>query len=147
MGTSISKIKGINLCSLSRKSSLDAWFYNLVQCDIDSLTDFDIGRMLRQDVFLDIAIPKALERLAADPFCGSMYDGQMMKNLIEAISRNPTNQKNSFYISLSNYVHQAIDNYNWADCDDTDNIDEFKELVIQFNELFPRDQQNLTIVD
>lgn len=138
----IFKMKGLSLCSLNRKSSLDSWFYNLVQSDIDSLTDFDIGRMLRQDVYLDIAIPKALERLAAEPFCGSMYVGQMMQNFVEALSRNPTNLRNPIYISLSSYVHQAIDHYNWDDIDEFGNVDELKELIVQFYKLFPKRQQS-----
>ena len=45
----------------------------MVQKSVDELTLSDVLRMLRQEVYLDIAIPFACTKVLEDPFCGKMY--------------------------------------------------------------------------
>lgn len=40
-------------------SSLDEWFYSILDIPINELSIFDISRSIRQDVFLEYALPKA----------------------------------------------------------------------------------------
>lgn len=134
MGTPIYKIKKLDLCSLNRNSPLDCWFFNLVQKDIVSLNDSDISCMLRQDIYLDIAVPKALEILAVEPFCGPLYNGQVMQNLIDALLRNPVNLKDPIYISLLEHIRLALENKNWNSIDEAER-EELKSLAIQFYEI------------
>lgn len=49
---------------------------------VSELDSSDVGLMLRQEVFLDIAIPKAIEFIKENPSVGE-YDFQLLKNLSE----------------------------------------------------------------
>lgn len=131
MGIPIYKIKKLDLCSLNRTSPLGWWFYNLVQKDIVTLNDSDICCMLRQDIYLDIAVPKALEILAVEPFCGPIYNGQMIQNLIDALLRNPINLKDPTYISLLERIRLTLENKNWNSIDEAE-CEDLKTLTVQF---------------
>lgn len=47
----------------------------------DGLDDDDISFLLRQEKLLDLAIPRAIERLADNPYCGHYYEGEMIYSL------------------------------------------------------------------
>lgn len=49
----------------------------------DELDVDDVAFLLRQKMLVDLAIPKAIEELKKDPYCGTMFGGQMLKNLSE----------------------------------------------------------------
>ena len=66
-------LKRLKLDELERTSPLGKWFYEMVQKSVDELTLSDVLRMLRQEVYHDIAIPFACTKVLEDPFCGEMY--------------------------------------------------------------------------
>ncbi|WP_456071449.1 contact-dependent growth inhibition system immunity protein [Enterobacter quasiroggenkampii] len=43
----------------TNRSSLDEWFYSIMDIPIDELSIFDISRSIRQDVFLEYVLPRA----------------------------------------------------------------------------------------
>ena len=57
MKEAIYTLKRLKLDELKRTSPLGKWFYEMVQKSVDELTLKDVLHMLRQDVYLDIAIP------------------------------------------------------------------------------------------
>ena len=80
----IFEIEGIDINHICGDSALDRWFKELVQKKIAELTILDISRMLRQNIFLDIAIPVAKKWIETDPNTGEMYDGQLAELLRNA---------------------------------------------------------------
>lgn len=42
---------------------------------------FDVLRMMRQKVFINLAIKKAVEILQKNVFAGELYDGQLLETL------------------------------------------------------------------
>ena len=61
---------------------LEIWHNEVIKKTPDELTLSDISRMIRQKVFLDTAIPKAVAILKEDPFAGDMFTGQLLENLL-----------------------------------------------------------------
>lgn len=61
---------------------LQEWYNELIDKTVEDLTIFDVLRMLRQDVCMDVAMLKTIEFLLQDVFAGEAYDGQAMENLL-----------------------------------------------------------------
>ena len=64
----------------TNRSSLDEWFYSILDIPIDELSIFDISRSIRQDVFLEYVLPRAEVFLYEDPLAGD-YDGQLLYDI------------------------------------------------------------------
>ena len=64
----------------TNRSSLDEWFYSIMDIPIDELSIFDISRSIRQDVFLEYVLPRAEAFLYEDPLAGD-YDGQLLYDI------------------------------------------------------------------
>ncbi|MCL9674557.1 contact-dependent growth inhibition system immunity protein [Citrobacter sp. MNAZ 1397] len=64
----------------TNRSSLDEWFYSILDIPIDELSIFDISRSIRQDVFLEYVLPRAEVFLNEDPLAGD-YDGQLLYDI------------------------------------------------------------------
>ncbi len=69
-------------------SSLGQWFHALLDKNISDLTICDITRMIQQNILIQIAMPVALKLLVEVPFAGEMYDGHLVKVVLEAARRN-----------------------------------------------------------
>lgn len=128
MKSAIYKLKGVELKELKRESPLDEWFYEMVQKSMDMLTIDDISHMLRQEIYLDIAIPLACQQLLNNPLCGEMYDGQMLELLIRVFINNPDLKRGDFYVAFEKKIQRIHGAYNW------DN--EYERLLLKFKELF-----------
>ena len=111
MGAAIYEIKGLNLENLARESPLDQWFYKVVQKQVSQLDLLDISRMLRQEVFLDIAIPVTEQFLLKNPLCGEMYDGQLMELLVRVLEAHPEERYKVRYQMLKERILPDIDWY------------------------------------
>ena len=57
------------------------WYYSLINKTYEQLNLVDVTRMIIQNVFLELAIPKAIEFLNDDPFCGERYEGELLELL------------------------------------------------------------------
>lgn len=64
----------------SNCSSLDEWFYSILDIPIDELSIFDISRSIRQNVFLEYVLLRAEVFLNEDPLAGD-YDGQLLYDI------------------------------------------------------------------
>lgn len=49
---------------------------------LKELNDGDISFLLRQKKILELAIPKAVEKLMKDPYSGYYYDGELLASLV-----------------------------------------------------------------
>lgn len=114
-GKKIYMIKNIDIKKLGLNSPLDKWFISLVNKQIEELSVLDISRMLRQEIFPDIAMPVTFERLMENPFEGEMYDGQLLELYIRCLSKYPVYEEREKYIYLCVIASKNIDLYDWAD--------------------------------
>lgn len=62
---------------------LEKWYNQLIDKSIDEITVTDVLRMMRQKVFLSLAMLKAIEFLKDNSFVGEAYDGQMLEKISE----------------------------------------------------------------
>lgn len=62
---------------------LQEWYNLLIEKTVDAITIADVARMLRQNVFIDLALLKAVEFLQQDLFAGELYEGELLENLSE----------------------------------------------------------------
>lgn len=61
---------------------LQEWYNELIDKTVGELTIFDVLRMLRQGVLLELAVLKTIEFLLKDVFAGDAYDGQALETLL-----------------------------------------------------------------
>lgn len=76
------KIKDLYSCEydVSEKElyPLQKWYNQLIDKTVQEITPGDVSRMLRQKLFLDLAMTRAIDFLREDPFAGELYEGEML---------------------------------------------------------------------
>lgn len=77
------KIKEIYDCnyypdSVTKIYSLPAWHNRVIDKTVSELDELDVARMMRQDVFVECAVERALEFLREDPFAGELADAEFL---------------------------------------------------------------------
>ncbi len=88
----------------------------------------DVLRMIRQNEFIDIAIPKAVEFLMINPFAGEMYEGE----LLEKMSKLEGSILIQYRQELREVLEGALINnktYEWMD--EEERID-FEKVIVNF---------------
>ncbi|MCM1500922.1 MAG: contact-dependent growth inhibition system immunity protein [Clostridium sp.] len=133
METTIYELKGIKLKDIKQDSPLDKWFYEMVQKKINMLTIGDISRMLRQEVYLDIAVPLAEERLLDDPLCGEMYEGEVIVLLTRVLINHPSAKENVFYMTFEKRIKYMNETHEW---DSNYEKAEYEKIISKFRQLF-----------
>jgi hypothetical protein len=58
---------------------LPRWYNSLINKQIDEVNIADVLKMIRQKLFLSIALPKAVDFLRDNCFAGELYDGELMQ--------------------------------------------------------------------
>jgi hypothetical protein len=128
------KLKDIFHCKKILGESLyplQIWYNNLIEKTVDEITIFDILRMLRQKVFIELAMNKALEYLRQDVFIGEQYDGQM----IEEMSKLNTDFLKSYKEDLIIILNGALEKSKLHEWSYNGEKEEFDSIV---NELMNR---------
>lgn len=133
MNLEIYRLKGIELKNLKRDSPLDKWFYEMIQKNVNMLTITDISHMLRQEIYLDIAIPLVWEQLLENPLCGEMYDGQMVELLTRVFINNPGLKEVDLYTVFEKKAWMIYDAYDW---DSDYEKEEYRNILLNFSQLF-----------
>lgn len=133
MNLEIYRLKGIELKNLKRDSPLDKWFYEMIQKNVNMLTITDISHMLRQEIYLDIAIPLVWEQLFDNPLCGEMYDGQMVELLTRVFINNPGLKEVDLYTVFEKKAWMIYDVYDW---DSDYEKEEYRNILLNFSQLF-----------
>ncbi|AMA71740.1 MULTISPECIES: contact-dependent growth inhibition system immunity protein [Aneurinibacillus] len=77
----IKDIYNISQGELKAKYALDIWYNTLIEKTVTEIDITDICRMLRQEIFIELAIERALEYLKQNPLIGDVYDGQLLELL------------------------------------------------------------------
>lgn len=133
MKEAIYKIKGVEVNSIKQNSPLDIWFCEMVQKNVDELTIRDVSCMLRQEMYLDIAIPIAWWNIITNPFCGEMYEGQMIELLMRVFINNPELKEIESYIMFQKNLEKVYEIHNW---DNDYAKEEYKKIIMKFQRLF-----------
>lgn len=63
--------------------SLVKWHNEVINRTVGELTHADVARMLRQGMYIDVAMDKAIEMLKEDPYAGELYTGELLASLLE----------------------------------------------------------------
>lgn len=62
---------------------LQEWYNTLIDKTMDDITIADVLRMIRQKMFIKLAMQKAVEILQRNVFAGELYDGQLIDKISE----------------------------------------------------------------
>ena len=60
---------------------LQAWFASVYDKPLDSLSEGDLARAIRQQLFLEYVVPICLQLLSKDPLAGEYYEGELLQAL------------------------------------------------------------------
>lgn len=84
MQKTISELYNVKEIKLNKNStSLEIWFNSVIYKNITQITLSDVLRMIRQQLFLEIALEKAIELLKNNPFVGEYYSGELFEHLLK----------------------------------------------------------------
>lgn len=133
MNKRICDIKSVELEKVKQESSLDKWFYEMVQKREDDLTIKDISHMLRQEIYLDIAISKAWEKIIENPLCGEMYEGQMLELLARVLTKEENLKEKELYTAFEKNLIQEYEKITW---DNDYDKKEYEKIVADFRKIF-----------
>ena len=62
---------------------LQRWHNKLIDKTVNDITMADILRMMRQKVFLNLAMEKAMDFLQDSVFAGEIYEGELLEKIAE----------------------------------------------------------------
>ncbi|EIT84138.1 hypothetical protein A374_16874 [Fictibacillus macauensis ZFHKF-1] len=109
--------------------ALDEWYNTLINKDSTELDIIDLCRMIKQNIFIEIAIDKAIECLKRNPLEGDVYDGQLLEILFSVDMEKIIEQKEVLKELLMD-VKENIEMDNFISDED---FNEYKNLVEKFS--------------
>lgn len=133
MEKTIYEIKNIKLNGLKNECSLDEWYNSMILKKASELNILDISRMLRQDIYADIALPQILKVLYVDPLEGEMYEGQLLELMINYIKSHSEFKDEINYYQLKQTINKEIANIEW---DFEEDKKTYCDLVEELDRLF-----------
>ncbi|SDZ68861.1 hypothetical protein SAMN05421736_1417 [Evansella caseinilytica] len=108
--------------------ALDIWYNDVLNKSVSELGIVDLCRMIKQNVFIELAISKALELLKLNPLEGDVYDGQ----LLELLFKVDKDKIRGYEESLKEILMNAKENVDIDNFMCKEEYDEFKDLVEKF---------------
>lgn len=108
--------------------ALDEWFNALINKKITNLNINDLCRMIKQDIFIEVAIDRAFEFLKLNPLEGDVYDGQLLEGLFSVDVEKTSEHKERLKEILMD-VKGNVEIENFISAED---FNEFKKLVEKF---------------
>lgn len=135
----IEKMKGVRYEGIIIESTLTIWYDQLRLKRLCDLTDGDIARCIRQEIFLDYTIDEALYRIALDPFVGEQYDGEILINLAELDKDFWTMNTDIFKKvkhTIKNIDHNLIESFEWLSIEEkTEYCNVIRSLLNAFEKM------------
>ena len=110
-------------------SPLEQWYNDLINKKIDELSILDISRMLRQNVLLPLAMSKAMELLIKNPFEGEMYDGDLLKQVVNAMKKHGVTIDKQIADRFIELANKEMEIFEWEFVEDKA---EYEELLDDF---------------
>lgn len=87
---------------------LQKWYNQLIDKTIDKINVADVLRMLRQKVFLKLAMLKTIEFLKNNIFIGELYDGELLEKISESDIPLLVPYSNDLKIILKNAIEKGM---------------------------------------
>lgn len=75
---------------------LEQWFERVVDIPFNELSVEDLCRAIRQELFTDQLMPRALEVIKDDPLAGEYYDGELIAALSTVKEEDLRDYKDTF---------------------------------------------------
>lgn len=110
------KINEIYRCKVNKSinmSSLERWYNEVIQKDITKIGISDVLRMFRQNLFIEVAVKRAIEMLKQNPMLGEMYDGELLEKIC---SEKIMKYLNEYKLDIADIIEKAekrLIEYNW----------------------------------
>ena len=108
--------------------ALDEWYNIIINKDITELDINDWCRMIKQDIFIELAIDKAIGFLKLNPVEGDIYNGQLLEVLFSVDMEKITEQKEPLKEVLMD-IKENVEMDNFMSDED---YNEYKDLVEKF---------------
>ena len=84
MKNKLKEIYGLKEIKLDdNSSSLEIWYNNLINKSEDEIIISDVLKMIRQNLFVELALRIAIGILKNDPFAGEYYNGELLNHLLK----------------------------------------------------------------
>jgi len=110
------------------RSILHEWYSSVIEKTYDQLNVADVTRMLIQKMFLELAVPKAIELMEENPFCGQRYDGE----LLELLFNLDANYLEAYKYEVKKVLSETLDRIDSHEWWYQGEQDEFLELIKSF---------------
>lgn len=102
---------------------LPLWYDKIREKKVGNLSNGDVARLIRQNMYIEYIVPEALERLKDNPFLGELYDGEILKTLYnldfnfwEKNKKSKNKMSNILYLLLNTKRYKNI----WMNDEDKD---------------------------
>jgi hypothetical protein len=130
----IEKEAGIEGYEVDNESSLSIWYDSVRNKRINELTDGDIARMVRQNLYLKYAVKEAIKRLRKNPIIGELFDGELLAVISrldnEFWKQNSELSKEAFeLVKLINVRTLIPKDFEWLSEDDEDEFYEYGRVI------------------
>ena len=131
------KIKDIYSCKLEQNLdsnklyNLEIWYNKILEKTYSELTIADVLRMIRQEVFIEIALKKAVDLLKDNPLAGEMYEGELLEKLLNEKIEIIKKRYKEDIKGILKQGKKLAENYEWITNDEKN---EFLNLI-KYNQL------------
>jgi hypothetical protein len=124
----IRDIYQISLKEVQSKYALDIWYTNLINKTVSEIDTNDMCKMIKQNIFKELAINKAIDVLELNPLTGDVYDGQ----LLELLFSDGTEIIKAYKERLSKLLMETKENLDIDDFICEEDCNQFRVLVEKF---------------
>ena len=108
--------------------ALDEWFNTLINKEITNLDIIDLCRMIKQNIFIELAIDRAIEHLELNSLEGDVYCGQLLEVLFAVDMDKISEHKELLKVILMD-VKENVEIDNFMSVED---YNEYKDVVEKF---------------
>lgn len=105
---------------------LEQWFERVVDIPFNELSVEDLCRAIRQELFTDQLMPRALEVIKDDPLAGEYYDGELIAALSTVKEEDLRDYKDTF-IQIQKIINHVST---------TEINDDLKKDILKINKIF-----------
>lgn len=105
---------------------LEQWFEHVVDIPFNELSVEDLCRAIRQELFTDQLMPRALEVIKDDPLAGEYYDGELIAALSTVKEEDLRDYKDTF-IQIQKIINHVST---------TEINDDLKKDILKINRIF-----------
>lgn len=102
-------------------TSLEKWFNEVIYKSEIELNISDLLRMIRQNLFIDLALILSIKMLKENPLIGEYYDGELIGHLLKVDKGLLLNYKEDIKEILFD-AQQKVETFKWESNEDKDEV-------------------------